>query len=78
MRLLVWGGRVKTVTLRVGARAKEGKRPPTPLFLTRPISSPLFNMRFREKNIRAPEEKACTAGYLIYDTPDKQMHSQQC
>ena len=62
-------GRVKTVTLRVGARAKEGKRggggekkcsslspPPTPLLLTRPIFSPLFNMRFREKNIRAPEE----------------------
>ena len=24
-----------------------------------------FNMRFREQNIRAPEEKACTAGYII-------------
>ena len=69
-------GRVKTVTLRVGARAKEGKKGgggekkysslsprPTLLLLTRPIFSPLSNMRFREKNIRAPEENACTADY---------------
>ena len=57
-------GRVKIVTLRVGARAKEAKRggggeKNTPLLLARPIS-PLFssfNMRFRE-----PEENACTAG----------------
>ena len=47
-------GRVKIVTLRVGARAKEGKR-------GGPFSS--FNIRFREQNIRAPEENACTAGY---------------
>ena len=69
-------GRVKTVTLRVGARAKEGKKwgggekkysslspPPTRLLLTRPIFSPITNMRFREKNIRALEENACTADY---------------
>ena len=63
------------VTLRVGAWAKEGKRgekkyavfsslspPPTPLLLTRPIFCSSFNMRFREENIRAHEENACTAG----------------
>ena len=62
-------GRVKTVTLRVGARAKEGKRggggekkysslspPPTRLLLTRPIFSPLFNMRFREKTFARPKK----------------------
>ena len=48
-------GRVKIVTLRVGARAKEGKRGgggekkipllPTPLLLTRPIFSPLFEFQ---------------------------------
>ena len=46
------------VSLRVGARAKEGKRggPFSPLFSS-------FNMHFREQNIRAPEENAYTAGY---------------
>ena len=41
-------GSVKIVTLRVLA-------PFSPLFSS-------FNMRFREQNIRAPEENACTAG----------------
>ena len=50
-------GRVKIVTLRVGARAKEGKRGGEGPHL---FSS--FNVRFREQNIRAPEENACTAG----------------
>ena len=48
-------GRVKIVTLRVGVRAKEGKRggggekkiplPPNPLLLTRPIFSSLFEFQ---------------------------------
>ena len=43
-------GRVKIVTLRVGARAKEAKRggggeKNTPLLLTRPIFSPLFEFQ---------------------------------
>ena len=65
------------VTLRVGARAKEGKRggggekkirrflsslPPIPVLLTCPILFSSFNMRFREENIRALEENACSAG----------------
>ena len=68
-------GRVKIVTLRVSARAKEGKREgggekkkhPTPLLLTRPIFSPLFEFQhaLSRANIRAPEENVCTEGYLI-------------
>ena len=42
-------GRVKIVTLRVGAKAKEGKRggggEKTPLLLTRPIFSSLFEFQ---------------------------------
>ena len=51
-------GRVKMVILRTGAGAKEGKRggPFSPLFSS-------FNMHFREQNIQAPEENACTSGY---------------
>ena len=58
-------GRVKIVTLRVGARAKEGKRgvggeekiplPHTPLLLTRPIFSSLFEFQHalsRAKHLR--------------------------
>jgi len=74
-------GRVKIVTLRVGASAKEGKgkgggekKYAFSLLSSRPLPrsfwfapfSPLFssfNMRFREQNIGAPEENACTAGY---------------
>ena len=44
-------------------------RPPPRSFWLAPFS-PLvssFNMRFREQNIRAPEEKAWTAGYIIVD-----------
>ena len=69
-------GRVKIVTLRVGARAKGGKRggggekkislpAPSPA----PFDSPHFlhsfrasTSRCREQNIRAPEENAFTAG----------------
>ena len=43
------------MTLRVDARAKEGKRGGGG-------RGGSFNMRFREHNIRAPEENACTAG----------------
>ena len=68
------------VTLRVGVRAKEGHRgdgegrkyffflpAPSPLPLTRPISSSLREFQhgaFAIKTIRAPDENACTAGYL--------------
>ena len=45
---------MKIVTLRVDAGAKEGKRGGR--------GGESFNMRFREHNIRAPEENACTAG----------------
>ena len=66
----------------MGAREKEGKmgeekgskkfsllssRPPPRSFWLAPFS-PLvssFNMRFREQN--APEENACTVGYIIVD-----------
>ena len=48
------------MTLRVGARAKEGKRggegPPTPLLLARPISPPLF--KFRHALSRAKHSRA--------------------
>ena len=46
------------VSLRAGARAKEGKRWDS---FSPHFSS--FNMQFREQNIRAPEENAYTAGY---------------
>ena len=58
-------GRVKTLTLRVGARVKEGKRG-GPLLLTRPIFSPLFEFQhahWGSVHIHAPEENACTAGH---------------
>ena len=57
-------GRVKTVTLRVGARVKEGKREAR-FFWLAPFSPPFlsFNMHFRKQNIHAPEENACTAGH---------------
>ena len=55
VRTVVTGGRlgrVKIVTLRVGARAKEGKRggPFSPLFSS-------FNIRFREQNIGARRKR---------------------
>ena len=57
-------GRVKIVTIRVGARAKEGKRggegPPTPLLSNRPIFSPLFEFQHalsRAKNSRARRKR---------------------
>ena len=59
--------RVKIVTLRVGARVKEGKGGGGGggEKNTRPTFSSQFRVstwRFREQNIRAPEENACTAG----------------
>ena len=58
-------GRVKIVTLRVGARVKEGKGGGGGEKNTCPTLSSQFRVstwRFREQNIRAPEENACTAG----------------
>ena len=70
-------GRVKIVTLGVGARAKEGKRagegekkifsslflPPTPLLLTRPIFSPRFE--FQHALSRPKKTRALQATLLL-------------